>query len=207
MPVSHCVDCDKELVNYRAKRCRSCSHRYFSDRMSAKNEDRFWGHVDKVSSPYECWLWTKGKSTRGYGQVSFHGRHMRANRVAWILTHGDIPDDMIVCHNCPGGDNPSCVNPAHLWLGTHKDNAIDRERKGRSKHKGGGGFGDRNGMRQHPESVLRGERNARAKLTNQQAEAVRARYNPPNNTLKQVAEEFGVSIRTTHRIILGKSYS
>jgi len=88
---------------------------------------RFWSNVDKSGV---CWLWTA--STRyGYGRLKVGARRIQAHRVSWELHHGPIPEGLCVLHNCPGGDNPTCVNPAHLWLGTRADNAADRDAKGR----------------------------------------------------------------------------
>lgn len=90
-------------------------------------EERFWLKVDKSG---ECWLWIAGKKGRdGYGSCWFGGKPSRAHRVSWELTNGPVPDGMVVCHRC---DNPPCVNPDHLFLGTLKDNAQDRNRKGRT---------------------------------------------------------------------------
>lgn len=89
--------------------------------------DRFWGHVNKTAT---CWLWAAGTS-RGYGSFWAGGR-ISAHRFAWESTHGGIPDDLFVLHNCPGGDNPLCVRPDHLFLGTQADNMRDMVQKGRS---------------------------------------------------------------------------
>lgn len=94
---------------------------------------RFWSRVHKTDT---CWIWTAGKHKDGYGQVRFHNKQMQAHRVAWELTHGPIPEGLFVCHNCPGGDNPSCVNPAHLWLGTAAENNWDKVQKGRHIKRG-----------------------------------------------------------------------
>lgn len=91
-----------------------------------KNE-KFWSKVKKTD-PLKCWTWTAYKDPRGYGMFRFHGRVQVASRVSWILTNGEIPKNMNICHHC---DNPSCVNPAHLFLGTDSDNARDRVRKKR----------------------------------------------------------------------------
>lgn len=88
-------------------------------------EQRFWTKVQKSDG---CWLWTATK-TKGYGMILGPNRiPLQAHRVAWRLTFGDIPSGLSVLHHC---DVPLCVNPAHLWLGTQKDNLEDAERKGR----------------------------------------------------------------------------
>lgn len=87
----------------------------------------FWKHVDKTPT---CWIWTRRVDARGYGLIHFW-TCLRAHRISWRLHHGAIPEELCVLHNCPGADNPSCVNPEHLWLGTRGDNVRDASRKGR----------------------------------------------------------------------------
>ena len=94
--------------------------------MAKTTEERFWEKVAKLRSG--CWEWTAACSSYGYGTFFFEGRNQPAHRVSWVLHRGPIPDGLLVCHTC---DNPPCVNPAHLFLGTHQDNAEDKVKKGR----------------------------------------------------------------------------
>jgi hypothetical protein len=91
----------------------------------------FWSYVDRSGGENSCWNWTKSTATKlHYGHLRYNGGYEFSHRVAFILTHGEIPDGMHVCHSC---DNPLCCNPAHLWLGTPLDNMRDREAKGRGR--------------------------------------------------------------------------
>ena len=88
--------------------------------------ERFWGRINKSG---ECWEWTGCKTTAGYGSV-WNGEKMEyAHRIAYRIENGPFPDEMLVCHHC---DNPGCVNPAHLFIGAHKDNMQDSIIKGRN---------------------------------------------------------------------------
>lgn len=85
---------------------------------------RFWDKVDKSG---KCWLWIAARRNN-YGAFKLNGKVLGAHVVAYTLTNGPIEDGLVVCHSC---DNPPCVNPSHLWLGTYSDNAKDAVTKGR----------------------------------------------------------------------------
>lgn len=125
-----------------------------------KCHDRFWSRVDKGKDKSSCWLWRAGKSN-GYGTFMVGSRNYGAHRISWGLTMGGVPKGLWVLHNCPGGDNPACVNPAHLFLGTNLDNMRDMIKKGRKITV----RGDAHYSRTHPELLARGDRNgARAHI-------------------------------------------
>lgn len=93
--------------------------------MEQKDIERFWSKVDKSG---DCWEWVGYLNEKGYGKFRLNNKLQRAHRISYALKYGAIPEGMLVCHRC---DNPKCVNPEHLFIGTTTDNARDSISKGR----------------------------------------------------------------------------
>lgn len=89
--------------------------------------EAIWARTKRDSNG--CWIWQLGKDPSGYGLARYHKRTWKAHRLAYTLVHGPIANGLLVCHSC---DIRACINPSHLFLGTHQDNRTDCVRKGRT---------------------------------------------------------------------------
>lgn len=149
-------------------------------------KDRFWGKVDTSEGTEACWTWLAVKNEKGYGRIWSlpHGRQIYAHRAAWELEVGPIGEGLFVCHKC---DNPACVNPAHLFLGTARENTRDATRKGRLVNP----------------PVRVGEDNRKAKLTEKQVQEIRCKY-AEGCTQNKLACEYGVAQAHISQVVLGK---
>lgn len=150
---------------------------------------RFWSKVQLpsvIGGPDICWEWQAGSHTRGYGAFGAAGLNLRAHRVSHSIVNGPIPDGLCVCHSC---DNPPCCNPAHLWLGTMRDNTLDMAKKGR------------HGMVVRPELVWRGEKATNAVLNDNIVRELRRLYKTGKYTYKHLSIMFGVGRGTVYRAI------
>lgn len=153
--------------------------------------DRFWEKVRKTDG---CWYWT-GASANGYGYIYDHGVR-RATHVAWELTYGPFPPDKFALRHC---DEPSCVRPDHLFVGTHADNMADRQAKRRTA------TGERAGARTKPHAFPRGEQRADAKLSAQAISEARLRH-AGGASYAELAREIGVDVQTIRRAIRGETW-
>lgn len=178
-------------------------------------------------TPTGCFEWQARRNEFGYGSVGFKKKRLKAHRVSWEVFRGPIPEGMCVCHHC---DNPCCINPDHLFIGTRTDNMRDASRKGRIA------TGDRHSSRTHPESVVRGDQHpsrkrpeclARGdrhpsktkpecvprgehlpwtKLTEDRVREIRLRR-ANGESLQALAKEFGVVMQTIHKIVKRKTWT
>ena len=98
-------------------------------KMLELDKAKFWSYVDRTNY---CWNWKGSLSSCGYG-VTKHGKERSAHRIAYQLIYGTIPKNKSVCHHC---DNRKCVNPTHLFIGSHFDNMFDRQIKGQNRRLG-----------------------------------------------------------------------
>lgn len=131
----------------------------------------FWSKVD-IRTEGECWEWKAGKLKKGYGQFTaayYYGYSRLAHRFSYLIKHDELPNELMVCHTC---DNPSCVNPKHLFLGTHIDNMQDCVSKGRHFH-----------------SEFQGEAHWKARLTESDIIAIRA----DTRKLTEIGKDYGCS--------------
>lgn len=151
---------------------------------------RFWPKVRKADG---CWEWLGSKNSRGYGRIYGGGF---AHRVAWTQAIGAIPNGMFVCHRC---DNPSCVNPDHLFLGTQRDNMRDCKAKGRNSPPPANDSYRRNFGRE-------GEAHPGARLTAAQVRRIREVYTGRRGEQLALAREYGVSPSTVHLIVHGRKW-
>ena len=145
--------------------------------LDAKTERRFWSKVNKRGED-ECWPWTAsvGDKNKGYGQLFFTGRMHVASRVSWVIANNrKIPPEHEICHKC---DNPICVNPSHLFLGTRKDNVLDAAKKGRMW----------------------------SKLTRDEVVEIKKRLAAGGESQTAIGRDYGVSQQAISAIASGKNY-
>lgn len=156
---------------------------------------RFFKYVDKKQSN-GCWTWVGAKTNGGYGSFRVDKSVMKAHRVSWIIHNGNIPENkdhyhgMVICHSC---DNPMCVNPDHLFIGTQADNVKDRENKNRGVHKQNSPF-------------VNGERNPMSKITMDIAKTIRHLYFAERRTQKEIGQFYKLDQSSVSDICTNKHW-
>lgn len=150
----------------------------------------FWAFVTP-GAPDECWLWRGTIEGVGYGRTRYMGEKWGAHRLSWTLHNGPIPEGLFVCHTC---DTPSCVNPAHLFLGTPAENMGDKAAKARGK-----------AMFPRGHAITRGERHWSAKVDEATVRVLRARFDA-GERVGDLAAAFGVSYHAVWQIVRRKSW-
>lgn len=176
-----CLNCGVTfIVTSRKPNKKFCSLRCSRVTGPRNLSDRFLAKVHKTDT---CWLWTGSMRGYGYGKMKVNGEEIAAHRVSYANAFGPFDESLFVCHHC---DVPSCVNPAHLFLGTHDDNMRDCKEKGRQKtgnHKG--------------------PANGRAILSVEQVKSIRA----DTRASHLVALDYGVKPITIRAIRTGRNWS
>lgn len=165
---------------------------------SCTSEQRFWSLVDKTKMN-GCWFWLGAKHSFGHGRFRAgpgKGKMWMAHRFAWFLTNGDIPSGLQVLHKC---DNPFCVNPDHLFLGTQADNMADMKFKNRQAR------GKEHGSALHAENWKRGAKHPQAKFSESQIREIR-NLKQEGWTTDALMSRFQVSRSAICRIISRKTY-
>lgn len=149
-------------------------------KLSEKQIKNYWKSVCKTES---CWIWN-GATIRGYGRfIIVPAITTGTHRISWAIHNGgEIADNLVVCHKC---DNPSCVNPEHLFLATQSENVADKVKKGRH---------------------YVNKKHCNSKLTPAQISEIRNSYKPRFTTQRFLAEKYGVSRENIHYILKGKSW-
>jgi DNA-binding XRE family transcriptional regulator len=141
---------------------------------------RFWSHIEKTPI---CWIW-HGAIARKYGLFRIGKKNIKAHRLSWLFHRGDIPDNMCVLHHC---DNPLCVNPGHLFIGSVAENNQDKKSKGRQTN-------------------FPGETNPMARLNPELIAKIKAEYIPRIITQHFLSEKYGVSRQTITAIFTGQNW-
>ena len=160
-------------------------------KITESDKKRFWNKVDKLGAD-DCWEWQACKSSYGYGQLNLSGKIQYAHRISWELANKqDIPKNMDICHRC---DNPPCVNPSHLFLGTRADNQRDSWNKGRNSNTG--------------------QNNSKSVLTNEQVilfkrHIAEAEFDRGDKKLFCIfwGKKFGVNYHTLESIMFGYNWT
>jgi hypothetical protein len=154
--------------------------------VSQELADRFWSHVNRTNDERSCWEFPTSHDKDGYPYFYLgwkHKRTIRASRFVWLMCKSPIPEGLVTIHRC---DNPACVRPSHLLLGTRADNSVDMVSKHRS---------------------CIGEKHPNAKLTLEKASAIRTMHKLGTMTIKEIAALFGITYGCAWEVCTGRRWN
>lgn len=154
--------------------CKDCRRAIKGQKPYLKTVEEYFWRGFSCGEPNDCWLWTEYRTTANYGRFTTKGETYHAHILSYEIFNGPNPEGLFVCHSC---DNPPCVNPRHLFLGTHVINMNDCTKKGRRKHR----------------------------FTDEEVREIRSLY--PTLTLNQLGTRYKVSDVTIFHIIKRNSYT
>lgn len=193
--IKNCIRCNKEFKTYKSNIKRG-NGRFCSLSCSGKStyknkscfqtltpQERFFKNISNENHPDNCWIWIGLKNKFGYGRIRMNYSDHTAHRYSYELHKEQIKNYLLVCHTC---DRPMCVNPDHLYLGTHQDNAVDRKTRNRNNPR-------------------RGSNHSNAKLNEQIVKEIK------NNLFKymsvsEIAKKYNVKYETILAIKTGKNW-
>lgn len=162
--------------------------------LKEKRVQSFWSKITIPENKDLCWEWESGVDKDGYGVFSIDRGGYRAHRVSYFLSIEIDPMGLLVCHKC---DNPACCNPAHLFLGTARENMEDCKSKGRYI------TGEKNGMVKHPDLVLKGITHYKSKFTESDIIDIRDTFSKKELNQRKLASKYSVSEHTIYCILKG----
>lgn len=199
---SYCFDCEKQdgAKRFAEKQAGKIHTPRKKRGMMIVSYERLISNTDKCKNPKACWNWLKSKNEKGYGKTRSEGKLHYTHRLSWELVNGKIPVGLFVLHKC---DNPSCINPNHLFLGTSKDNFEDMMKKGRSNHP----TGIRHGSKTKPDKVVRGEKIFTSKLNTSLVLEIREIKKSTGVSNNVIAEKYGVTPPTIRHIVNRTSWT
>lgn len=180
---AHCsmpFDRGYAISSKRAQQPQLCSRECHSgwSKQNAENNlyTRFWANVETGEND-ACWEWKGRRNSSGYGIFDHNNRPNIASRFCFEMQNGPLPSDIFVCHRC---DNPACVNPRHLWPGTHRENMKDAVSKGRTRN-----------------APRYGSASNKAKLSEDAVHHIRASMDP----VKELASAYHVSTTAIRKVL------
>lgn len=179
-----CKRCGQRIKWSTLRKCKNtkfCSFQCYCKNKTKTPAERL--RLKSVTKLNGCIEWIGNKNNKGYGIMEVAGRTLACHRLAWELANNKkVPNNMCVCHSC---DNPPCINPAHLWIGTRADNHIDMVNKNRHAH----------------------GKNSNSRLTEQQVLQIRSEYKGIRGEYRRIAERLGVSRSVIEDVVQRKTWS